>query len=256
MRISLIQPDLSWENKIRNFAVLDEMIAPLYNKTDLVILPEMFTTGFLVNPEPLAEPPEAETFEWMKNISGNGNFALCGSYIVTDKGKYFNRMFFVTPANEYWYYDKRHLFTFAGENRYFTAGEKRIIFSFMDFRISLFVCYDLRFPVWSRSRNDCDLMIYSANWPRSRRDAWNILLKARAIENQCYVAGVNRVGVDGEGVEYCGDSVIVDPSGSVMESGGFDEITSVTAGIDLNMLSDFRKKFPFSGDADSFVIDP
>ena len=194
------------------------MISPLYNKTDIVVLPEMFNTGFSMNPEKLSESPESETFDWMKNIAEKGNFGICGSYIVKENMKFFNRWIFVSPEKESWHYDKRHLFSMAREDKFFSSGKTRLIFSFRGVRISPFICYDLRFPVWSRNRNDYDLMIIAANWPESRREVWITLLKARAIENQCYVAGANRIGTDGEGIKYCGDSVIINPRGEIIAS--------------------------------------
>jgi len=254
MKISIIQPDLKWEDKSGNFRNLGELISPLYKKSDIVVLPEMFNTGFSMNPEKLCESPESETFDWMKNIAEKGNFGLCGSYIVKENMKFFNRWVFVTPEKESWYYDKRHLFSMAGEAKFFSSGKNRLIFSFRSMRISPFICYDLRFPVWSRSRNDFDLMIFAANWPESRREVWSTLLKARAIENQCYVAGANRIGTDGKGIKYCGDSVIVNPRGEIIASANFSEECSVSGEISLTELSDFRKKFPVHNDADNFTI--
>ena len=254
MKISIIQPDLAWEDKSRNFKNLGELISPLYKKTDIVVLPEMFNTGFSINPEQLSESPEAETFDWMKNIAQRGNFGLCGSYMVKENMHFFNRWVFVTPEKESWYYDKRHLFSMAGEDKFFSPGKTRLIFSFRGVRISPHICYDLRFPVWSRNRNDYDLIIYAANWPESRISVWNTLLKARAIENQCYVAGANRIGTDGEGIKYCGDSMIVDPRGVIIASANRNEESSVTGKISLTELSDFRKKFPVLKDADNFTI--
>jgi omega-amidase len=254
MKISIIQSDLIWEEKLHNLENLGKLISPLYNCTDIVILPEMFNTGFSMNPEQLSEPPFAETFTWMANIAKKGNFGICGSYIVKENMHFYNRWVFVTPEKEFWYYDKRHLFSMAGEDKLFSPGATRLIFKFRDVRISPFICYDLRFPVWSRNVNDYDLIIYSANWPESRKEVWNTLLKARAIENQCFVAGANRIGTDGEGIRYRGDSIILDARGRKIASAKPNEKGSVTGEISMSDLSDFRNNFPVLDDADNFTI--
>ena len=254
MKISIIQPDLIWEDKSANFRNLSKLISPLHNKADIVVLPEMFNTGFSMNPVQLSESPEAETFVWMKNIAHKGNFALCGSYMVKENMHFFNRWAFVTPEKESWYYDKRHLFSMAGEDKFFSPGQTRLTFSFRGLRISPYICYDLRFPVWSRNRNDYDLIIYASNWPESRKEVWITLLKARAIENQCYVAGANRIGTDGKGIKYCGDSMIIDPRGEIIASANTNNESSITGDISLKELNDFRKKFPVHNDADNFTI--
>jgi predicted amidohydrolase len=254
MKISVIQPDISWENKSRNYQKLSGLISPLFNKTDIVILPEMFNTGFSMNPEQLSEPPDGETFKWMKSIAEEGNFGLCGSYIVIENKNFFNRWVFVSRENDVWHYDKRHLFSMGNEDKLFSAGKSRLIFTFRGVRISPYICYDLRFPVWGRNREESDLIIYAANWPESRLSVWNILLRARAIENQCYVAGSNRTGIDGEGIKYCGDSLIINPRGEIISSAGTDSECSVSVEISMTELSVFRKKFPVLNNADDFTI--
>lgn len=254
MKISVIQSDLIWENKQANFRNFEKLIRPLNNKTDLILLPETFNTGFSMNPFKLSEAKDGETFRWMKEVAEDGNFGVCGSYIVNENGKYFNRWVFVSPGEEFYSYDKRHLFSMGGEGKLFTRGESRLVFKFGGVRISSYVCYDLRFPVWSRSRNDCDLLIYAANWPEARREVWNTLLRARAIENQCFVAGANITGTDGEGIKYCGESVIINPRGEVIASAGTHKDEVITADLSLAELNDFRKKFPVCNDADSFEI--
>jgi omega-amidase len=254
MKVSVVQPDLAWEDKPGNLKTIGELVRPLYNKTDLVVLPEMFNTGFSMNPEKLSELPNAETFSWMKSIAESGNFGLCGSYMIKEKNHYFNRWVFVSPEKEYWYYDKRHLFSMGSEDKYFSPGKTRITFSFRGIKISPFICYDLRFPVWSRNRNDYDLLINAANWPESRRDVWITLLKARAIENQCYVAGSNRIGTDGNNVNYCGESMIINPFGKTIASANRDEEGIITCDLSIDELNEFRKKFPVSDDADDFTI--
>jgi omega-amidase len=256
MKISIIQSDPVWEEKISTLGKLDEMIFPLYGKTDIVILPEMFNTGFSMNTQMLSESAAGGiTFKWMKERAVKGGFGLCGSYIVRVRNKYFNRFVFVSPEKEVWYYDKRHLFMMADENIYFSAGNSRLIFKFRDIRISPYICYDLRFPVWSRNRDEYDLAVYTANWPEARISVWNTLIKARAIENQCYVAGANRTGIDGTGIKYSGNSAVINPYGEEMVSAESNEC-SITAEFLLSDLLDFRKKFPVLNDADDFQIDP
>lgn len=255
MNISIIQPDLVWEDKTANFNNLSRLISPLFNKTGIVILPEMFNTGFSMDPEKLNELPGRETFEWMLNLSQKGNFGLCGSYIIKENEHYYNRWVFVSPEKEYWQYDKRHLFSMGGEDKLFSIGKTRLVFTFRGVRISPNICYDLRFPVWSRNRNDFDLLIYAANWPNVRREVWNILLKARAIENQCYVAGANRIGTDSNGIEYCGDSMIINPRGETIGAAKPNEECSLSGDISMTVLSDFRKRFPVQNDSDNFSID-
>ena len=254
MKISIIQSDIIWEDKFSNFEKLEKLITPLFNQTDIIVLPEMFNTGFSMNPEKLSEPPQGETSEWMRDLALKGNFGLCGSYMVKENLNFFNRWVFITPEKESWKYDKRHLFRVGGEDKIFSPGRNRLIFNFRGVRISSNICYDLRFPVWSRNRNEYDLLINSANWPEDRKEVWNVLLKARAIENQCFVVGANRIGTDGNGINYCGDSVIIDPHGKIISTFHPNEEKSITGEISLTELSDFRKKFPVLGDADGFSI--
>ena len=174
--------------------------------------------------------------------------------MVRENDQIFNRFVFVSPQNEVWQYDKRHLFSMEGENEFFTPGNERVTFIFRDVRISPYICYDLRFPVWSRNRNDTDLIIYSANWPERRKEVWNTLIRARAIENQCFVAGVNRIGTDGNGALFCGDSMLINNRGEVIVSAGSERECTVTGEISMTDLSDFRAKFPFLKDADDFTI--
>ena len=254
MNISVIQPDIVWENKSANFKNLSRLIFPLFNKTDIVVLPEMFNTGFSMNPAHLYESTSGETYKWMKTIAEEGNFGICGSYIIKDDIHFFNRWVFVSPESAVHQYDKRHLFSMGGEDQLFSAGKSELTFEFRGIKISPYICYDLRFPVWSRNRNQFDLMIYVANWPENRRNVWSTLLKARAIENQCFVAGSNRVGIDGEGIRYCGDSMIVDPRGEIITATPSDNEYVVSAVLSLSDLSDFRIKFPVLNDSDDFTI--
>jgi omega-amidase len=254
MKILIIQPDTVWEDKHSNFSKIESLVHGKTGSTDIIILPEMFNTGFSVEPEKISEPPFSLTFEWMKMMAERTSSAICGSYIVREKNKYYNRWMFVSPDHETYQYDKRHLFSIGSEDKAFTHGKKRIVFSYKGVRICPNICYDLRFPVWSRNRNDYDLLIYSASWPGSRRDVWLTLLKARAIENQCYVAGANRVGSDPAGVNYYGDSMLIGPRGNIISSSANDKECNVSGDISLDELSDFRKKFPVMKDADEFTI--
>ncbi len=255
MRLSVIQPDLVWENKYLNFKTLEELLQPLYGTTDLVVLPEMFNTGFSMNTAELSEPQNGDTFLWMTEISCKGKFAVCGSYLVRQEEKAYNRWVFVGHDGVFHFYNKRHAFSMGEEDKFITAGNSRLVFNYLGFRISPYICYDLRFPVWSRNRNDSDLLIYVANWPETRRNVWDILLKARAMENQCFVAGSNRIGVDGNGIRYSGDSVIVDPKGEIIASAGQGVVQCISAEIKLEDLRIFRNKFPVYKDADSFSIE-
>ena len=254
MKVSLVQPNTKWENKTANLRQLESLILPLNNKTDIVILPEMFSTGFSMNPESLSELPGKDTFAWMKSTAEKGNFGVCGSYMVNENNLTYNRFVFVSPEDEVWQYDKRHLFGIAGEQKFFSAGKERVTFRFRNFRITPFICYDLRFPVWNRNRNDTDLIIYSANWPVARKTAWTTLIRARAIENQCFVAGVNRIGTDGNGFLYCGESMLINPGGDIIISAGSEKEGSVTGEISMNDLTEFRAKYPFLNDADDFTL--
>lgn len=254
MKITLIQPDIIWENKLKNLEKLGELMSESPDETDIIILPEMFNTGFSMNPAYLCETPDSVTLEWMRSMTEKRHSGICGSYIVSVDNQYFNRWIFVSPDGETWNYDKRHLFSPGGENKLFAPGRNRVVFTFRGMRICPNICYDLRFPVWSRNRNDYDILINSSNWPESRRDVWITLLRARALENQSYVAGVNRIGIDGSGIKYSGDSMIIGPKGETIASGRQNEESIVSGEISLSDLADFREKFPVLNDADNFKI--
>ncbi|HLN21006.1 MAG TPA: amidohydrolase [Bacteroidales bacterium] len=254
MRISIIQPDLKWEDRYYNLQHLSEMMHPLSGETDLVILPEMFTTGFTMN-RSISEEPEGKTFIWMQETSQKAKFALCGSYPVTENGRYYNRFVFIIPEGKSWYYDKRHLFSYGKENNYYEKGQSRVTFTYNDFRIIPFICYDLRFPVWSRNIDDYDLAIYVSSWPQSRISVWNTLLAARAIENQCFVAGSNRIGTDGNNIIHNGMSMIINPKGEIITSAS-DKETVISANLSLEELREFRRKFNVLRDRDDFSIIP
>ena len=256
LTISLVQSSLFWEDAASNRQMLEQKISSIREKTELVILPEMFSTGFSMRPEHLAETMEGATIEWMKRMAASKKIILTGSVIIKDGGQYFNRLVWMLPNGQYGVYDKRHRFGFADEDQHYEAGSKRLIASVKGWKVNLLVCYDLRFPVWSRQtpgeEPEYDLLVYVANWPEKRSHAWRTLLQARAIENQCYVAAVNRVGEDGKGIQYTGDSMIVDPLGEIICTGNEDNI--YTATIDKEHLTKVRQKFPFLKDADAFKI--
>ena len=248
MRITIVQQDIQWASPAVNRARAEEAIGRNPD-SDLYVLPEMFSTGFCTCPEGIAESAESETLQWMKQTAARTNAAIAGSVAVCDEGRYYNRFYFVKPDGEVTFYDKKHLFTYGGEHLRFTAGEKRVVVEFRGVRFLLEVCYDLRFPIWSRNRGDYDMILYVASWPVPRIEAWSALLVARAIENQCYVAGVNRVGTD-PSCEYCGGSVVIDPYGKCIASCERGEASEATTEIDMDALEAFRQKFPVLGDAD------
>ncbi len=254
LNIVLFQLGLVWENPVANRAKVDQLLQKVNENTDVVFLPEMFATGFSMNVLKLAEPKDGETVQWMKQRCYENHIALCGSLIIRENGHYFNRLLFVEPSGEIHYYNKRHLFTMGNEKSHFQKGTERLIVQYKGWRICPLICYDLRFPVWSRNRNEYDLLVYSANWPENRKDVWNTLLKARAIENQCYVVGVNRVGIDGEGIEYSGDSQVIDPKGKHLAKSLSDQEEILSMSLSYQEMNDFRLKFPVLSDADEFYL--
>jgi omega-amidase len=259
MNITLLQPDLYWHDPVANRAMLEEHIFGLSEPTDLIVLPEMFTTGFTMAAAAVAEPMNLTTFRWLKQMAAQTGAVVTGSYVVQEKGQYFNRLIWMQPDGQFDIYDKRHLFRMAGEDTIYTPGTNRIVKVWKDWRICPLICYDLRFPVWSRNtRSDSssfeyDLLLYVANWPAARRNAWNVLLQARAIENLSYVVGVNRVGTDGHGHLYSGDSAVIDYKGEVLFRQSDSEIAHQQT-LSLDELRAFRTKFPADLDADSFTI--
>lgn len=255
LHISLIQTDLFWEDKFRNLEMLEKKIAATEAATQIVVLPEMFTTGFTMQPKLFAETMEGPTVEWMVEQAAMHKIILTGSVIIEEDDKFYNRLLWVLPNGQVAYYNKRHLFAFAGEDKEYTAGDKRLIVQVNGWKICLQICYDLRFPVWSRkqSPDEYDLLLYVANWPERRNHAWKTLLCARAIENQTYVVGVNRVGKDGHQINHSGDSMIVDPMGQVLYYKADDEDT-VYMELEKSVVQEAREKFPFGRDADSFTI--
>ena len=267
LTITTIQPDLHWEDKAANLQSLEEKVLGIRENTELVILPEMFSTGFSMKPETLAERMDGPTIGWMKKVAAQKRIILTGSLIIEENGRYYNRLIWMLPNGQHGAYDKRHRFAYAGEHDHYTAGQHRLIASVKGWRVNLLVCYDLRFPVWSRqsppqtappnppAAPEYDLLIYVANWPERRAHAWKTLLQARAIENQSYTVGVNRVGNDGNNIYHSGDSMIVDPLGEVLYHGSEQEET-FTYTLQKDKLEEVRNRFPFWRDGDLFSIEP
>ncbi len=251
MKISLLQTDICWESPQDNLHRAEELISGL-PATDLIVLPEMFTTGFCVDPTETAEVANGNTLAWMSSVAVAKGAAVGGSISVKADGRYYNRFYFVKPDGTYATYDKRHLF-FAGEDEHYTAGTKRVIVEHCGFRILLQVCYDLRFPVFSRNQSDYDMILYIANWPATRISTWNTLLRARAIENQCYVAGVNRTGND-PNLAYNGSSALIGFLGEPIATASLGREEVVQGEADLKALKAFRVKFPVLQDADAFTL--
>lgn len=254
---TLIQSHLAWEDPGANRRMFEQKIRSIQS-TQVVLLPEMFSTGFSMRPQELAEPMDGPTVEWMKAIAAEKRIILAGSLMIEDQGKYFNRMIWMLPNGQCGYYDKRHLFAYAEEDKHYTAGNERCIASVNGWKVNLLVCYDLRFPVWSRQSPrtegfEYDVLVYVANWPERRNLAWKTLLRARAIENQCYVIGVNRVGSDGKEIVYSGDSAVIGPLGETLyEKSDEEDVFTIT--LDKDHLNSVREKLPFRADADDFMI--
>ena len=251
---AIIQLDQVWEDSRANRLMLDEWLSKTDKNTDIVFLAEMFNTGFSLNISALAETMDGETVLWMKQKSAEYGFAICGSLIIRENDLYYNRLIFAEPSGEVHSYNKRHLFTMGGEESQFEQGKERIIISYKGWRICPLICYDLRFPVWARNRNEYDILVYSASWPQARDEVWNTLLKARAIENQAYVVGANRVGVDGNSITYSGNSQVIDPKGKVFAITQEYVENIVAASLSYNELQRFRADFPVLNDADTFSI--
>ena len=291
--VTIIQTDLKWEDKKANLRDLEEKILSIRENTELVVLPEMFSTGFSMNPEKLAEDMNGPTLAWMRDVAARKRIILTGSIIIKEEEDYFNRLIWMLPNGNYGFYDKRHRFAFAGEDEHYTAGRKRLLTSVKGWKILPLVCYDLRFPVWSRQTPvrhpdpadrdpadrdpadqdhqdhqdqtsaiqetagdpalEYDILLYVANWPARRSLAWKTLLRARAIENQSYVIGVNRVGDDGNNIHHSGDSMIIDPLGEILYERSEDQdVHTIT--LQEDNLTEVRRRFPFWRDADHFSI--
>ncbi len=255
LKITLIQTHLFWEDKGANLALLEQKIVNLAEPTEVVILPEMFTTGFSMQPTLHAETMEGPSVQWMRKIAMTQKIILTGSLIIEENGNYYNRLIWMLPNGEFGYYDKRHLFAFAGEDQHYTAGNKRLIASVKGWKINLQICYDLRFPIWARQAapNEYDVLVYVANWPEKRSPAWKTLLVARAIENQAFVVGVNRVGLDGNNIAHSGNSMVVSPLGEVLfHNADQESVFQIT--LQRDELEQTRAQFPFWKDADFFTI--
>jgi predicted amidohydrolase len=260
LTISIIQTDLFWEDKTANLEMFERKIMGISEKTEVIILPEMFTTGFSMRPKVFAETMDGYSVEWMKRIAAQKKAILTGSLIIEEDGLYYNRLIWMLPNGVYGHYDKRHCFSLAGEDEHYCSGAKRLIASVKGWRINLCICYDLRFPVWTRQvisedieQPEYDLLVYVANWPDRRVHAWRTLLPARAIENQCFVVGVNRVGHDGNGVYHSGYSLISDPLGEVCHLLTHEE-GIITTTLVKKQLDDVRTQMPFWKDGDPFLI--
>jgi predicted amidohydrolase len=260
LKITLIQSPLHWESTSANLAMFEEKIWNIEGTTDVIVLPEMFTTGFSMDPTRLAEQMNLQTTRWMKQMATQTGALVLGSFIVRENEKYFNRLVWMEPGGKYLTYDKRHLFRMADEHTHYSAGDNRLIGVWKGWNICPLVCYDLRFPVWSRNSWDkkeqrmvYDLLIYVANWPEVRIAAWDLLLQARAIENLSYVVGVNRIGADGHGIIHNGHSAALGPKGDYLFAAGDAEIVT-TITLNAQALEDYRSRFPAYRDADDFQV--
>jgi predicted amidohydrolase len=252
----MIQSHIIWEDVEENICYYGELLRRVKGRTDLAVLPELFTTGLSMRTKELAEPNDGKTIVAIKRYARTYNFAITGSFMASEDGKYYNRAFFITPDGQEYYYDKRHLFSMAGEDKCFSPGNRRLIINYLGWNICLLVCYDLRFPAWSRNINrEYDLLIYVANWAESRKKVWKSLLQARAIENHCFVCGVNRMGVDAREFNYHGGSVIYSPKGKKLFAAKEKDELTVTGTLYLEELEKFRRKFPVWMDADEFRLD-
>ncbi|HVE60493.1 MAG TPA: nitrilase family protein [Chitinophagaceae bacterium] len=269
LNFTLIQTSLHWEDKEANLQLLENKINSIQENTQVVILPEMFSTGFSMKPEEFAENMHGKTLHWVKRMASEKKVIVTGSLMIEEGGKYYNRLVWMLPNGQYGQYDKRHLFAYAEEDKHYTAGSQRLIASVNGWKINLMVCYDLRFPVWSRQTSpplplqqsqrveqaslEYDVLIYVANWPERRSIAWKTLLVARAIENQSYVIGVNRVGMDGNDINHSGNSMVVDPLGEILYHKADDEdVFTIT--LEKEHLEKIREKLPFWRDADRFLL--
>jgi omega-amidase len=253
MKIAIIQATLEWENPSENRKYFEQKINSISENVDLIVLPEMFTSGFTMNPKAIAETMQGEITSMLKLLAKAKNCAITGSLVIQENSNFYNRLVFVFPSGEIQYYDKRHLFTLAGEDKIYKAGTQKVIVEYKGFKICPLICYDLRFPVFARNTDNYDLLIYVANWPKPRIKAWDTLLKARAIENMSYVIGVNRIGEDNNNHEYVGHSQVVDYMGINLIEPQENEGVFVTI-LDKSQMLEARKKFGFLNDRDTFEI--
>ena len=254
MKIAIIQAPLIWENPKENRNYFEDKINSIQEEIDLVVLPEMFSTGFTMQPENVAETMEGETISVLKSLAKAKNTAITGSLIIRENGKFYNRLVFVFPSGEVKKYDKRHLFSLAGEEKIYASGIEKLIVEYKGWKICPLICYDLRFPVFSRNVEEYDLLLYVANWPQQRIQVWDILLKARAVENMAYVIGVNRIGLDGNNHAYSGHSQVVDFLGDYLVEPQISE-EIVIVDLDKNKMLEARQKLGFLKDRDTFILD-
>ena len=254
MPVALVQAAPAWHDPAANRELFEQMIDTIDQDVDLVVLPEMFSTGFTMSAADVAETMAGETVAWVRDQASQRGFTIAGSVVIKD-GPCFNRLVWMPPDGRATTYDKRHLFRMAGEHEHYAAGRKRVVVSIGAWRVCLSVCYDLRFPVWLRCRDDYDLLLCVANWPAARQTAWDTLLRARAVENQCYVVAVNRIGTDGNGVEYRGGSAVYDWNGLALTEGADDPVV-LYASLDLGAMRAYRRDFPAWRDADEFRVVP
>jgi len=252
LKVSVVQTPIIWEDPEANRSLFSKKMEKLV-EVDLIVLPEMFTSGFSMKAPELAEAMNGPTVKWMVQQGVLYDAAVCGSLMIKENDNYYNRLVWAQPDGKLYWYDKRHLFRMGEEDKVFSSGKRRLIVHWRGWRICPLICYDLRFPVFSRNRNDYDLLLYVANWPASRRNVWRTLLTARAIENQAFCIGINRIGIDGAELEYAGDSMVIDPKGSVLSDGGMDDVI-LTATLDLQVLHAFREAFPVGLDGDDFIL--
>ncbi|MGV3695912.1 nitrilase family protein [Flavobacterium sp.] len=253
MKIALVQTSLVWENPLENRSHLAQKITGFMEEVDLIVLPEMFSSGFTMNPSAVAEKMDGETVLWLQHLAKAKDCAIIGSLVIEDNGNYYNRLVFVYPTGEIKWYDKRHLFTLAGEDKFYTAGKDKLVLEYKGYKICPLVCYDLRFPVFSRNTEDYDVLVYVANWPKLRINAWDILLRARSVENMCYTIGVNRIGTDENHHEYIGHSQVIDFLGNyILEPQESDAVFIIE--LDKEKLLETRNRLAFLNDRDMFRI--
>ena len=255
LKIANLQVDIVWENVSANILKYNSLLNNISTEIDLIILPEMFSTGFTMNPKECFETMNGISISWMKQVASEKNIAIMGSLVIKEKNSFYNRLVFVYPDGKLEYYNKKHLFTLAGENTVYTSGNKKTIVNYLGWKICLMICYDLRFPVWSRNESEYDVLVYVANWPKQRITAWDTLLRARSIENMCYTIGVNRVGTDVNNYTYIGHTQAIDSLGNIIASSneGIEEVVYCT--LDSSKLNTIQNKFQFLKDKDSFFIE-
>jgi len=254
LKILIVQSEISWKDTDANLQRYSSLLLKAKQPVDLILLPEMFTTGFISTPEDIPESMQEKAISWLRHTAVKLNCRIAGSIIVSEDNTFYNQLICAHPSSETDYYNKRHLFRMAGEEEQYSRGLQRTVSEIKGWRICWQICYDLRFPVWCRNQGDYDILVFAANWPASRGDGWKALLRARAIENQCYVVGVNIIGKDGNNISYHGDSSVIDPKGHRINDPNKGEERLIYAELRYPSLVDFRNKFPVLRDADKFII--